>query len=244
MKTKILYLLFMFFVFFGCEEEKQIEVITDYDQEYIQYKDLDKPPQQIKGNSDSLITSVMTIYDKKYPFIDKVNEKPTLEYRFLINENGMIDKIIVGKKNDPEINQFVFKSVNDWKYTPAEKNDKVVKSQLNMILSETANLEVNEKDYKTVVDEMPQPVGGMKSIQEKIIYPETAKQNGIEGKVFLTAFINEVGNVVSVRIIKGFNQDCSDAAMQAVLQTKFIPGKQNGSPVKVQVTIPIIFKLN
>ena len=84
----------------------------------------------------------------------------------------------------------------------------------------------------------------MKSIQEKIIYPESAKQSGIEGKVFLTAYINEVGNVVSVKIIKGFDKACDEEAMQAVLQTKFIPGKQNGKSVKTQVTIPIVFRLN
>jgi len=243
MKTNVLSLLLIFIVSFGCEEENQIDVITDYNQDYLQYNDLDNPPQQIIGNSDSLITSIMTIYNKKYPFTDKVNDKPTLEYRFLINEKGTIDKIIVGKKNDPEINQYVLKTVIDWKYIPAQKDDKIVKSQLNMILWETANLEVDEKEYKSVVEEMPRPVGGMESIQEKILYPESAKQNGIEGKVFLTAYINEVGNVVSVKIIKGFDKSCDNAAMQAVLQTKFIPGKQNGLTVKVQITIPIIFKL-
>ena len=122
MKTNLLSLLLIFLITFGCKEEKRIEVITDYNQDYIQFKDLDKPPQQIKGNSDSLITSIMAIYNKKYPFTDKVNEKPTLEYRFLINEKGTIDKIIVGKKNDPEINQFVLKTVNNWKYTSALKD--------------------------------------------------------------------------------------------------------------------------
>lgn len=244
MKTKILSLLLLLILFFGCKEERQIEVLTDYNQEYIQYKDLDKPNQQIEGNYDSLITSIMAIYNEKYTIADKVNEKPTLEYRFLISESGTIDKVIVGKKNDPEIDQFVLNTVNDWKYTPAQKDNKVVKSQLDMILWETANLEIDEKDYYSEFDEMPQPVGGMKSIQEKIIYPLSAKQSGIEGKVFLTAYINEMGNVVSVKISRGFDKECDEAAMQALLQTKFTPGKKNGKPVKVQVTIPIVFKLN
>ena len=36
---------------------------------------------------------------------------------------------------------------------------------------------------------------------------------------------------------------CDEMAVDAVKQTKFNPGKQKGKPVKVQVTIPIVFKL-
>ena len=244
MKTIYLFLFLILITLLGCKEEKKIEIITDYNQEYLPYDKLDKTPQLVDGNADSLIHSIFNIYNKKYPVEDKTNEKPTLEYRFLINENGSVDKVIVGNKNDQEINQLVLNTVKDWKYTPAEKNNKVVKSLENMILWQTANLKVDESEYQQNADEMPEPVGGLKTIQEKIVYPENAKQKGIEGKVFLTAFINEVGNVVSVKIIKGFNKECEDAAMQAVLDTKFTPGKQNGKAVKTQITIPIVFKLH
>ena len=243
MKTKSLFLLLLFLIPFGCKEESGIQVITDYDQVYIPYKKLDNKPQLIRGNSDSLVQSIMTVYDKKYPVTDKVNEKPTLQYRFLVNENGEVDKVIVGKKNDKEINQLVLNSVRDWKFTPGKKDGSVVKFQDPMILSEYANLSVNENDYLRAPQEMPQPIGGLYSIQEKIVYPDSAKQKGVEGKVFLTAFINEAGNVVSVKVNRGIGSGCDEAAMQAVLQTKFTPGKVNGKPVKVQIAIPIVFKL-
>jgi protein TonB len=243
MKIKYLFLLFVFLIPFGCKEDNNIEVITDYDQDYLQYKDLDKPPQQVEGNSDSLMHSVITMFDKKYPVTDKVNEKPTLEYSFLINKKGTVDKVIVGKKNDPDINRLVLNTVKDWKFTPAEKNGKLVKFQNPMILFQFANLSVNDKDYYPSVDEMPEPIGGIMSIQQKIVYPDSAKRNGIEGKVFLTAYINEVGNVVSVKINKGIGGGCDEAAREAVLQTKFTPGRKDGQPVKVQVAIPIVFKL-
>jgi TonB family protein len=244
MKTKYLFLLLLLLIPFGCKEGNDIEVVTDYNQDYVQYKDLDKSPQLINGNSDALIHSIMTVYHKKYPVTDKVNEKPSLEYRFLVDEKGTVKKVIVGKNNDPEVNKLVLNSVKDWKFTPGEKNGKVVKFQDPMILSEFANLDVNEKDYFQSIDQMPEPIGGMMSIQQKIVYPDSAKNNGIEGKVFLTAYINEAGKVVSVKINKGIGGGCDEAAMQAVLQTKFIPGKQDGKPVKVQVTIPIVFKLH
>ena len=244
MKTKYLFLVLLFLLPLACKEKSNIEVVTDYDQVYLPYKQLDKNPQLTEGNSDMLIDSIMAVYHKKFPLTDKVNDKPTLEYRFLINENGRIDKVIVGKKNDPEINQLVINTVKNWKYTPGEKNGKAVKSQSNMILWETANLNINESEYKTVIDQMPEPIGGVMAIQKKIVYPEDAKRAGIEGKVFLTAFINESGNVVSAKVIKGIGAGCDEAAMDAVLNTKFTPGKQNGKPVKVQITIPIVFKLS
>ena len=50
---------------------------------------------------------------------------------------------------------------------------------------------------------MPEPIGGLYAIQSKIKYPEEAKRNGVEGKVFIQAFIDETGNVVEAKVIKG-----------------------------------------
>jgi protein TonB len=99
-----------------------------------------------------------------------------------------------------------------------------------------------EPVYFVAVEEMPAPIGGLKSIQDKIIYPEIAKRAGIEGKVFVRAFVDETGTVTSAEIVKGIGAGCDEAALDAVLNTKFSPGKQRGKPIKVQVTIPILFK--
>ena len=100
-----------------------------------------------------------------------------------------------------------------------------------------------ETVYFVAVEEMPEPLGGLKSIQEKIVYPEIAKRARVEGKVFVKAFVDETGKVTSAEIVKGIGAGCDEAAVDAVLQTKFSPGKQRGRPIKVQVTIPIVFKL-
>jgi periplasmic protein TonB len=112
-------------------------------------------------------------------------------------------------------------------------------------------LEVEEKvveeekapTYFVAVEEMPEPIGGIKAIQEKISYPEIAKRAGVEGKVYILAFVDENGNVTKAQVLKGIGAGCDEAAQDAVLQTKFKPGKQRGTPVKVQVSIPIVFKL-
>ncbi len=100
-----------------------------------------------------------------------------------------------------------------------------------------------EPTYFVAVEEMPAPIGGIRAIQEKIVYPEIAKRAGVEGKVYVLAFVNEKGDVTKAQIIKGIGAGCDEAALNAVLKTRFTPGKQRGKPVKVQVSIPIIFKL-
>jgi len=103
--------------------------------------------------------------------------------------------------------------------------------------------EEEEPYYFVAVEEMPEPIGGLKSIQGKIIYPEIARRAGIEGKVFVRAYVDETGLVKRAEVIKGIGLGCDEAAMDAVLNTKFNPGKQRGKLIKVQIIIPIVFKL-
>jgi len=100
-----------------------------------------------------------------------------------------------------------------------------------------------EPQYFVAVEEMPEPIGGIQAIQSKIVYPEIAKRAGIEGKVYVLAFVDEKGTVTKAEIIKGLGAGLDEAALNAVKATKFKPGKQRGKPVKVQVSIPIVFKL-
>ena len=100
-----------------------------------------------------------------------------------------------------------------------------------------------EPTYFVAVEEMPEPIGGIQAIQSKIIYPEIAKRAGVEGKVYVLAFVDETGEVTNAKILKGLGAGLDEAALNAVKQTKFKPGKQRGKPVKVQVSIHIVFKL-
>lgn len=104
--------------------------------------------------------------------------------------------------------------------------------------------EVHEEPvFFVAVEEMPEPIGGIKAIQDNIVYPDLAKKANVQGRVYVKAYVDEQGNVSKVELIKGIGAGCDEAGMDAVKKTKFKPGKQRGKPVKVQVAIPIIFKL-
>lgn len=101
-----------------------------------------------------------------------------------------------------------------------------------------------ESIYFVAVEEMPHPIGGINAIQQHIIYPEIAKRAGVEGKVFILAYVDEEGVVTKAEVLKGIGGGCDEVAVKAELQTKFSPGKQRGKPVKVKVMIPIRFELS
>jgi protein TonB len=98
-------------------------------------------------------------------------------------------------------------------------------------------------EYLAFAEEMPQPMGGLPSIYKLITYPEVAKQAGLEGKVYVLAYINENGEVDDVKVVKGLGGGCDEATVEAVKKTKFIPGKLGGKPAKVKMSLQIQFKL-
>lgn len=101
----------------------------------------------------------------------------------------------------------------------------------------------DEEVYFVAVEELPEPVGGIAAIQAAVAYPEIAKRAGVEGTVYVEAFVDETGNVTRTAIVKGIGAGCDEAAQAAVMKTKFKPGKQRGKPVKVKMSIPIRFRL-
>ena len=98
--------------------------------------------------------------------------------------------------------------------------------------------------YKPFAQVMPEPDGGIEGIYSKIKYPETAQKAGVQGKVYLLIYINENGGVDDVKVLKGIGAGCDEAAVQAIKETKFSPGKDNGVAVKIKLSLPITFKLS
>lgn len=103
--------------------------------------------------------------------------------------------------------------------------------------------ETEEETYFVAVEELPEPIGGIAGIQSLVVYPEIARRAGVEGTVYVEAYVDEGGIVTKTMIVKGIGAGCDEAAATAVSKTKFKPGKQRGKPVKVRMSIPIRFRL-
>ena len=111
---------------------------------------------------------------------------------------------------------------------PTEEGDKV---------------EEPEPEIFVVVEEMPQLIGGLRGLQERIRYPEMARKAGVEGRVIVQFVVNEQGDVENATIIRGIGGGCDEEALRVISSAKFTPGKQRGRPVKVRMSLPILFKL-
>jgi TonB family protein len=101
-----------------------------------------------------------------------------------------------------------------------------------------------------VVEEMPsfQGKGGegfREYLAQNIRYPEDAKKNIIQGKVFVQFTVNKKGEVVDVIVVRGVSPSLDAEAVRVVQSSPlWEPGKQKGKPVDVNFTFPINFTLD
>jgi protein TonB len=100
--------------------------------------------------------------------------------------------------------------------------------------------EPNREDFVSVEQE-PTPIVNIQSLVE---YPEVAKRAGLEGKVIVSALIDKDGHVIKVEVDKSDYPVFEEAAKKAMMKAKFTPARQNGEPVKLWYTVPIVFKLS
>jgi len=91
-------------------------------------------------------------------------------------------------------------------------------------------------------DTPPKPKRGM-GINP--IYPEIAKEAGIEGTVYIQFFIDEKGNVTEAYVQKGIpGTGLDEAALRAVKKSKWSPARQREKKVGVWQTVPVKFVLD
>jgi len=108
--------------------------------------------------------------------------------------------------------------------------------------------EVEEQIF-FVVEEMPEFPGGQlelrKYIAENVEYPEIARENEIQGRVYVQFVVNGKGEVEHAKVVRGVDPALDKAALKVINSLpKWKPGKQRGKPVKVSFTVPINFMLS
>lgn len=109
--------------------------------------------------------------------------------------------------------------------------------------------EKKQGDVFSIVDEMPVYPGGDNALRQFIAqnvkYPDEAKKNKIQGKVYVSFIVDENGEVTDAKIERGVDPDLDKEALRVIkLQKKWTPGKEKGKTVKVKFTVPIEFKLS
>lgn len=105
--------------------------------------------------------------------------------------------------------------------------------------------------YDNRVDEEPVPKGGvavlLKYIDKNLRYPKAARRMGQQGRVLLQFIVTAEGQLDDIKVDKGVSYSL-DAEAAGVLQEfgkdiGWVPGRNKGKPVAVQMVMPITFKL-
>ena len=109
--------------------------------------------------------------------------------------------------------------------------------------------EVEEEVPFAIVEQKPTFQGGdantfTKWVFSKIVYPEIAKENGVQGRVTLQFTIETDGSVKNVKVLRGVDSSLDKEAVRVVSSSpKWKPGMQRNKPVRVKYTFPVVFQL-
>ena len=138
-----------------------------------------------------------------------------------------------------------------------------IEDDMFMNLEDDASLGVEIMDYVDVieeeveeeaipfqlVEEKPSFQGGdanqfSKWVNQRLVYPEIAKENGVQGRVTLQFTVEKDGSVTKVKVLRGVDPSLDKEAVRVVSQSpKWKPGKQRDRAVPVTYTFPVIFQL-
>ena len=138
-----------------------------------------------------------------------------------------------------------------------------VDDDLFMNLEDDSSLGVEIMDYVEVeeevveeeaipfqlVEEKPSFQGGdanqfSKWVNSRLVYPEIAKENGVQGRVTLQFTVEKDGTLTKVKVLRGVDPSLDKEAVRVVsMSPKWSPGKQRDRAVPVTYTFPVIFQL-
>ena len=92
-------------------------------------------------------------------------------------------------------------------------------------------------------DVAPEPVGGFEELQRAVVYPEIAREAGVEGTVLLKVLFSSQGEIIASRVVDGIPEvGFNEAAQNAIYACKWKPGIYKGEPVSIRCDIPVRFK--
>lgn len=127
-----------------------------------------------------------------------------------------------------------------------DANGEVLKAK--EVIAQPEPPKAEENKIFEVVEQMPAFPGGdaalMKYLQENTHYPTIAAESGVQGRVVIGFVVEKDGSITDVTVIKSQDPSLDREATRVVKSMpRWIPGKQNGSAVRVKYQVPVTFRL-
>ena len=183
-------------------------------------------------------------------------------YDVALEDNGVneeeIDALL--KLRGIELPALAKAAVDEAAAETADKAEEIVDAAAEQISEEAAKKAaeaaeaveevVEEEEIPFIlVQQKPSFEGGdasafTKWVNSQIVYPQAAQAAGTEGRVVLKFKVGKDGSVQNVKVIKSVDPELDAEAVRVVSSSPaWTPGQQNGEPVAVSYTFPVIYKL-
>lgn len=191
---------------------------------------------------------------------------------FTISETGKVQDLKIARSVSPEIDAEVLRIIGampDW--VPATKEGKAVRAEFKLpiafSLSASAPSAPGKEEIFKVVEEMPLFPGEcpdaegqsaakkqcadqkmMEFIYQNLKYPKEARDASVEGVVVVSFVVEKDGSLSNFKLLRDIGAGCGEEVLRVVRlmneqQLRWTPGKQRGRDVRVQMNLPIRFKL-
>jgi|GEM_PF-1589325 len=186
----------------------------------------------------------------KYPNnIKEIDSLPEGQFVIVIDETGRVKQASVYKSYQPTLDTLAIHAIMEMpEWIPATIANKPVCSYLLLPVEFQFAIDTGIKDTakkEFISEELAQPDFDMgQYLSKNLHYPEQAMENNIMGRVIVRFTINVNGSISNVHVIKHVHPLLDREAIRIISSMpKWIPGKQNGKPVKTYFTQPITFSL-
>ena len=175
--------------------------------------------------------------------------------QFVVDEEGQVQDATIARSPDPRLGEAALAAVRATEFTPGRTADgQAVKVRYALPVNfklpgaqtganASGRSEAPRPDVYIVVEEPPELIGGLATLQQAVTYPASAKADGVEGRVMVEFVVDTDGSVANPVVVRSPDDRLSEAALSAVRQARFTPGRQKGEAVKVRFALPVSFAL-
>jgi TonB family protein len=174
--------------------------------------------------------------------------------RVVIEPTGEVQSLRVEQSAGPLLDSMTQSAVRSYRFAGGDGSerslllhvrfDPYADSRMDSLAGDTVIIRLSQEQMKFIEDNSEDPEFDIDDLHARIHYPEEARKANIEGKVMVQVFIDTTGKPGKHKILTPVNPLLEEAAVKAIMETKFTPARVGKRCIGCWVVIPVIFKLH
>lgn len=208
-----------------------------------------EPKQEIVIDGDEIVIPI-TIQTPKKVKVEQVNELPS-ELN-VVDDRAVVENELDMSATETDENEFLVQ----------DENVRYVEGDVEIIETEVEDLETLEDPIPfAVVESVPIFPGCedltdnasrkqcfqkqlLQFVSENFVYPETARQLKIQGRVIVSFVVEKNGSVSNIEILRSVDPWLDEEALRVIRALPTIqPARQRGAPVRMSFVVPLKIEL-